>query len=522
MSRKKLENAGAEGEPSALDKTPIKEENCDGPEVANVTEDADVPEVTNVTEDPNVAVGEEGDEMCCCVCKSKENVRRCGRCKISLYCSKECQVAHNSQHKGWCSIMSGMAELQDIEDTKLYGDLSVRQKQVDGKTRTKMVKLVGEKPMLQCFLDALGFDVLWDTGSMVSMVSRGWLAEHFPDKAVIDVSEFLGRKLSVTAANKTVINFDGVVVLRFSLGEGDGFLVPVLVSSSEMSEPILGYNVIEHLVVKGSEDEHKLLKESLRNGDHGVEVDMLVAAMQEKYDDSDYLAPIKAQEDVHVPAGRKVRIRCRVKVPGNGGDETVYFQPRLGDEDEELSFTDSVCRLKYGRTNYVYLDVMNQTRRDRVLPKGEVIGSVHSVGAVIPMVKFLDAEGGVKKAEVKEVKVGNDEGSEIETGIQEQENGKPQWDLSHLDEKQRELMEEMLERNRDVFSTSDSDIGDIPDFQMPIHLVDQQPVNAAYRKIPPHLYTEVKNYVNDLVSNGWVRGQHTVARLCAYGKRMVR
>ena len=61
--------------------------------------------------------------------------------------------------------------------------------------------------MLKCFLDGLGFDVLWDTGSMVSMVCRGWLAKYFPDKSVINVSEFLGTELSVTAANKTVIDF---------------------------------------------------------------------------------------------------------------------------------------------------------------------------------------------------------------------------------------------------------------------------------------------------------------------------
>ena len=401
------------------------------------SEDTCVPEVAVTTEESHVvedhAVGR------CCVCKSEENVRRCGKCNITLYCSKQCQVSHFSQHKNWCSIMSGMVELQDIEEAKLYGDKSVRQEQVDGKTKTKMVKLVGEKPMLKCFLDGLGFDVLWDTGSMVSMVCRGWLAKYFPDKSVINVSEFLGTELSVTAANKTVIDFDGVAMLKFSLGEGDGFLVPVLVSSGEMSEPILGYNVIEHLVVKGSEEEHQLLKNSLRNGEHGVQVDMLVAAMQEKYQDSDYLAPIKSSEDVHVPAGRKVRIRCRVKVPGNGCDETVYFQPRLGDEDEELSFTDSVCRLKYGRTNYVYLDVMNLTRRDRVLPKGEVIGSVHSVGAVIPMVKFSDVE----KVKVQKVEVGGLDGVE-ETCPKVQVNGKPQWDLSHLDEVQRGLMEEML------------------------------------------------------------------------------
>ena len=57
-----------------------------------------------------------------------------------------------------------------------------------------------------------------------------------------------------------------------------------------------------------------------------------------------------------------------------------------------------------------------------------------------------------------------------------------------------------------LISINDSDIGDIPDFKMLIHLVDKEPVTAAYWKIPPHLYTEVINYIDDLVSNGWVRG----------------
>ena len=81
----------------------------------------------------------------------------------------------------------------------------------------------------------------------------------------------------------------------------------------------------------------------------------------------------------------------------------------------------------------------------------------------------------------------------------------PKWDLSHLEGHQQKLMEDMLERNKEVFSVNDSDIGNIPDFEMPIHLVDDKPVTAAYRKIPPHLYSEVKNYIDDLVSNGWVR-----------------
>ena len=52
-------------------------------------------------------------------------------------------------------------------------------------------------------------------------------------------------------------------------------------------------------------------------------------------------------------------------------------------------------------------------------------------------------------------------------------------DLSHLNNKQRVLMEELLTEECDVFSKNESDIGDIKDFQMKINLLDEIPVKEA-------------------------------------------
>ena len=102
---------------------------------------------------------------------------------------------------------------------------------------------------------------------------------------------------------------------------------------------------------------------------------------------------------------------------------------------------------------------------------------------------------------------GDVEGSDTEACGEEVEIGDSgmKFDLSHLDSEKQKMMREMLEEVNDVFSKSDSDIGDIPDFQMEIHLTDNVPVKEAYRKIPRHMYSEVKNYIDDLISNGWVR-----------------
>ena len=61
----------------------------------------------------------------------------------------------------------------------------------------------------------------------------------------------------------------------------------------------------------------------------------------------------------------------------------------------------------------------------------------------------------------------------------------------------------------DMFSVDDLDIGEIKDFKMEINVVDDVPVNAAYRRVPPHLYDEVRKYIKDMETNGWIRESYS-------------
>ena len=155
-------------------------------------------------------------ERCCACGFEGEEVKRCGQCKSTSYCSIGCQMSHRSCHKVYCSAI---AALEQIEREKLYRGFSVRQCQMDFRTKKKLVRLVGEKPVLSCNLGAKKTDVLWDTGSMVSLVDRNWVAVNFPHAEIQSVSDFLDEKLEVRAANSTSVEIDGVVVLDFSLGE---------------------------------------------------------------------------------------------------------------------------------------------------------------------------------------------------------------------------------------------------------------------------------------------------------------
>ena len=450
-------------------------------------------------------------KRCCAACGFEgEGVLRCSHCKSTHYCSIGCQLSHRSYHKGYCAAI---ASLEEVEKDKLYRGFSVRQCQVDFRTKKKLMRLVGEKPVVTCNLGEKKADVLWDTGSMVSLVDRKWLAKNFPDAEIISVAEFLEEKLELRAANSTSIALDGVVVLDFSLSEGSETIrVPFVVTSQNLMEPILGYNVIEHLLLEGKMDQRTELEKSLSCPDgKNVSVDALAAVMEEKAANQDFLTEVKSSRTVSIPSGSHIQVKCRVKALSDEKEQTVYFSPLLSPDgsEDKLVCNEAVSKLRRGQTNHVIVDVMNMSTKTKVLHKGDVLGSMHSVSSVMPMTRLFDSGGKQDGAE------GNvTDTNTVNVGcVKVQEDGKvdaenvekKRWNLSHLDEEKRGKLEKVLEKYEDIFSKDASDIGDIQDFQMKINVMDDVPVSAAYRKIPPHLYEEVRNYVEDLRTNGWIR-----------------
>ena len=112
----------------------------------------------------------------CCVCGEANNVRRCGGCHAAKYCSKGCQKSHHEYHAVYCGAIN---QLESLEKEKLYGSSSVREKQLDFLRQAKIAKLVGQKPILTCQLSGKTAEVLWDTGSMISLVDRSGLLKIY-------------------------------------------------------------------------------------------------------------------------------------------------------------------------------------------------------------------------------------------------------------------------------------------------------------------------------------------------------
>ena len=393
-----------------------------------------------------------------------------------------------------------IAELQDRQKANKQCLIYDVRRNDNVPLQNRLVKVIGDKPLFDCLLGGVDTRVLWDTGSMISLLNLGWVQETFPSAVVRPLSDFLKEEegeVRFKAANDTEIAMVGIVVLPFTIGESS-FPVPFLVTESELSTPIVGYNVIRHFIKTGKlEDVVNLLIHSIRDVE-AEKVKVMVNMISESSEENDFLGDLRATKPCIIPAKSSARIRCRVKGDVKGLDLLfLCSEPCVADWDDDLIVSESLGELKRGKTPHVNIELRNASSKDKFIPKGMLVGEICAINAVIPIKLFNSNpfESG------EQVDVNNVETSDVPAGSKWQ----PKADLDHLPEDQRKQIEELLWEECDVFAKSDTDIGDIKDFQMDIHLTDEIPVNQAYRHLPRKLYDDVKNYLNDLIVNGWIQ-----------------
>lgn len=393
-------------------------------------------------------------------------------------------------------LQACIVELQKLEDAKKIVDVRCKD---NIPTQNRLIKLIGNKPIFDCSLNGVKTDALLDTGSMVSVSSLEWVQENFPDSEIRPISDFLESeddrvKVKFTAANNSEVFMIGVVVLNFSIGD-HSFPVPFLVTESALTQPIIGYNVIEYFIRTSEPDDViRLLVNSSRGVDAG-KIKGMVNVVNQTVVDDDFLGDLRALKPCVIPPKSVARIRCRVKGDVKGLDLMfLCSEPLVADWDDDLIVSESLGELVRGRTPHVNIEVRNTSATEKFIRKNMIVGEITAVKSVLPLKLFNESPVDV---DIASVQTSEDVGSEPKW--------QPKADLAHLSEDQRKEIEQLLYEECEVFAKSDTDIGDIRDFKMDIHLSDEVQVNQAYRHLPRKLYDDVKIYLNDLIVNGWIQ-----------------
>ena len=167
--------------------------------------------------------------------------------------------------------------------------------------------------------------------------------------------------------------------------------------------------------------------------------------------------------------------------------------------------------------------VCNGTDHDIVLNGRTTLGVLQAVKSVteadvrLSGCRTSSEDQHLEQHESQESTTLNIPGKQDRQGI----NPLPAVDLSGLNHDQQILAETMLSEDCELFSSSEQDIGCIPDLEKEIYLKDSQPVQKKYTSIPRPLYPEVKQYIEDLLKQNFVKeskSQYSSPVVCARKK----
>ena len=198
-------------------------------------------------------------------CKRTEkevlNLFCCHKCSAGLYCSSECRTFDSDRHSTFCE---NIVALEKLEKNKKFSNFEISfDTLLKPNQQMKLVKLIGLKPMInftlnELYFTKLYFEGLWDTGSMVSLLNLDWLKTEFNDIQIDSITIFVGDKspnLTLRTADNTEMKIIGIVTFDFSIPNLENkFTVPFIVTSNDIANPIIGFNIFEHLVKESSSD----------------------------------------------------------------------------------------------------------------------------------------------------------------------------------------------------------------------------------------------------------------------------
>ena len=183
---------------------------------------------------------------------------------------------------------------------------------------------------------------------MVSLINFDWFEERFPTKLIQSVYEFLeGDNLHLCAANNTNVEVEGVAILEFSIEKNFNVPVPFLITKNKLNQLIIGYDVIEHVVLSdknvGIPDLMKKFFPAVSKQNAESVVNLIRANVSESE-----ISEARTTTKTVVPPHSLCRIKCKTGIKITESEQAVLFSPEMF--ESELEFSESVSKvLKRGR-----------------------------------------------------------------------------------------------------------------------------------------------------------------------------
>lgn len=372
-------------------------------------------------------------------------------------------------------------------------------------TPERVAQLIGKKCLLKCNMNGYPVTALFDTGAQVSLIDRTWKQKYLPHQEICPLSELLGGEdLNVFAANGEVIPYDGWMEVIVNLPGNDdpnyAIKVPFLISQVDLQRPLLGFNVIQEIILgQGDETEAltaicNLLKAAMQIGIEKAEAVVNFIQTERKINKSEQVSIKVGHHDVVIHPGHLANIK--VPVPESFTESVALFELHTDDPQlEHLDIGDGLVEVHHAERPFVEIPVGNTTQHDVILASRTALGSIQPINRIVETDQ-------IDSAQVNEV--GTVSPNNENDGASSAILWHPPVDISHLGEKEQAVVKQLLYEESNAFARDNDDIGCIPNLQMKIMVKDDIPVQRSYAAIPKPLYKEVKEYIQDLLARKWI------------------
>ena len=100
----------------------------------------------------------------------------------------------------------------------------------------------------------------------------------------------------------------------------------------------------------------------------------------------DLLGDVKVIKRTIIPSNRIVKVKCKTNIEFETEEKSVIFQSLIDLQvNKTLEFKESYMTIRRRRTLHVSIYITNPSNRKIVLNRGDILGTLHDISALIPI-----------------------------------------------------------------------------------------------------------------------------------------
>lgn len=348
---------------------------------------------------------------------------------------------------------------------------------------------MGEQNIIHVNINGVDTAALLDTGATVCTINTDFYNSYLQDVPLHSLDDIIKIKCA-DGENMPYLGYIKVTVSTEDISSPNTkdclMLVVPTTDYSKKVPAIIGTNFIKNIMncVKQQNGERFLQNTQMKTPWY---LAFRCVALREKElnRNRNILGIVKSAEtcSIIIPPNKEVTISGFI-------DRQIPYQPVCAVLQktsgsvipDDLDISPSLVSYKYKDNYEVEVNISNITTRTVKIPPKALLCELHPVliEDVQPQTTSTDSEN---QDVMNLVKISS----------------------TNLTQNQQQYGYRILEQNKDIFSTSDTDIGHSNRVQHKINMNDEVPFKQRHRRIPPSMFQEVRDHLQQLLTAGIIR-----------------